>query len=47
MFEVIISTVKTGRVERKGFDSRWTDYLPTPGKRSGAYSTGVYGVHPY
>jgi oligoendopeptidase F len=32
---------------KKGFDSRWTDYLPSPGKRSGAYSTGVYGVHPY
>ena len=32
---------------RKGFDSHWTDYLPSTGKRSGAYSTGVYGVHPY
>jgi len=32
---------------RKGFESGWTDYLPSPGKRSGAYSTGVYGVHPY
>jgi oligoendopeptidase F len=32
---------------RKGFDSRWTDYLPTTAKRDGAYSTGVYGVHPY
>jgi oligoendopeptidase F len=32
---------------QKGFESRWTDYLPSPGKRSGAYSTGVYGVHPY
>jgi oligoendopeptidase F len=32
---------------RAGFNSRWTDYLPSPGKRSGAYSTGVYGVHPY
>ena len=32
---------------KKGFDSRWTDYLPSTGKRSGAYSTGVYGVHPY
>jgi oligoendopeptidase F len=31
----------------KGYASRWTDYLPTTGKRSGAYSTGVYGVHPY
>ncbi len=32
---------------RQGFESRWTDYLPSPGKRTGAYSTGVYGVHPY
>ena len=32
---------------RQGFESRWTDYLPSTGKRSGAYSTGVYGVHPY
>jgi len=32
---------------RKGFDSGWTDYLPSTGKRSGAYSTGVFGVHPY
>jgi oligoendopeptidase F len=32
---------------KTGYQSRWTDYLPTTGKRSGAYSTGVYGVHPY
>ena len=32
---------------KKGFESRWTDFLPSPGKRSGAYSTGVYGVHPF
>jgi len=32
---------------RKGFESRWTDFLPSTGKRPGAYSTGVYGVHPY
>ena len=32
---------------RKGYESRWTDYLPSTGKRSGAYSTGAYGVHPY
>ena len=33
----------------KGFESGWTDYLPTTGKQSGAYSinTGVYGVHPF
>jgi len=32
---------------RKGYQSGWTDYLPSTGKRAGAYSTGVYGVHPY
>jgi oligoendopeptidase F len=32
---------------QKGFESRWVDWEPTTGKRSGAYSTGVYGVHPY
>jgi oligoendopeptidase F len=32
---------------RKGYESRWTDYLPSTGKASGAYSTGAYGVHPY
>jgi oligoendopeptidase F len=31
----------------KGYESGWTDYLPSTGKRAGAYSTGVYGVHPY
>jgi len=32
---------------RRSFDERWIDWLPSTGKRSGAYSTGVYGVHPY
>ncbi len=32
---------------KQGFDSRWTDFLPSTGKRSGAFSTGVWGVHPY
>jgi oligoendopeptidase F len=32
---------------QKGFVDRWVDWLPSTGKRSGAYSTGVYGVHPY
>lgn len=32
---------------RKGFESRWIDWLPSTGKASGAYSTGAYGVHPY
>jgi oligoendopeptidase F len=32
---------------KQGYESRWNDFLPSNGKRSGAYSTGVYGVHPY
>src|SRR6185295_1922179 len=32
---------------RKGYASRWIDWMPTTGKNSGAYSTGAYGVHPY
>jgi oligoendopeptidase F len=32
---------------RKGYADRWVDWMPTPGKRSGAYSTGAYGVHPF
>ena len=30
------------------FEKSWIDYYPTPGKRSGAYSTGsAYDIHPY
>jgi oligoendopeptidase F len=33
---------------RKGFESRWMDVYPQPGKRSGAYSNGAaYDVHPF
>lgn len=32
---------------KKGFESRWIDECENEGKRSGAYSMGVYGVHPY
>ena len=32
---------------REGFSGRWIDVYETPGKRSGAYSAPVYGVHPY
>lgn len=32
---------------RKGHDERWIDVEETEGKRSGAYSAGVYGVHPF
>lgn len=34
-------------VVRHAFNSRWIDVHETPTKRSGAYSMGVYGVHPY
>ncbi|MCP4897475.1 MAG: oligoendopeptidase F [bacterium] len=33
-------------VER-AFDERWIDVYETEGKRSGAFSAGVYGIHPY
>ncbi len=32
---------------RRAFDDRWMDLYPNKGKESGAYSGGVYGVHPY
>ncbi|HNW33717.1 MAG TPA: M3 family oligoendopeptidase, partial [Candidatus Ozemobacteraceae bacterium] len=32
---------------KTGFDNRWVDFIPTTGKKSGAYSTGAFGVHPY
>ena len=35
------------KVVRQAFSSRWIDVHETPTKRSGAYSMGVPGVHPY
>lgn len=32
---------------RTAFNSRWIDIYPNKGKETGAYSDGVYGVHPY
>ena len=32
---------------RRGFSQRWIDVYENEGKRSGAYSAPVYGVHPY
>ncbi|MFW5885423.1 MAG: oligoendopeptidase F [Halanaerobium sp.] len=31
----------------EGFNSGWIDVYENKGKRSGAYSSGCYGVHPY
>ena len=39
---------KYTRVVKQAMDNRWVDMYPTPGKRSGAYSSGsAYDVHPY
>lgn len=35
------------KLVEEGFNSRWIDVYENEGKRSGAYSAGCYGVHPY
>ncbi len=35
------------KVVEEGFNNRWVDVYENQGKRSGAYSAGCYGVHPY
>lgn len=32
---------------REGFENRWIDVYENKGKRTGAYSWGAYGTHPY
>lgn len=32
---------------KEAFENRWIDVYEKPNKRGGAYSIGVYGVHPY
>ncbi len=32
---------------REGFSHRWIDVYENQGKRSGAYSSGIYGSHPF
>lgn len=34
-------------VVRKSYEDRWIDVVESVGKRGGAYSSGVYAVHPY
>jgi oligoendopeptidase F len=31
----------------RGYESRWVDFMPSTGKRSGAYSESAWGIHPY
>lgn len=35
------------KILQEGFDNRWIDVYENEGKRSGAYSAGCFGVHPY
>ena len=35
------------QILKEGFDNRWIDVYENVGKRSGAYSAGAYGTHPY
>ncbi|MBN1960548.1 MAG: oligoendopeptidase F [Deltaproteobacteria bacterium] len=32
---------------KQGLTTGWVDFMPSTGKRSGAYSVTAYGVHPY
>ncbi|WP_026509296.1 MULTISPECIES: oligoendopeptidase F [unclassified Butyrivibrio] len=34
-------------IVKEAYESRWIDVVENEGKRSGAYSSGAYGVHPY
>ena len=42
----ILGKEYTNKLE-EAFDNRWIDVYAKPNKRGGAYSMGVYGVHPY
>lgn len=35
------------KILREGYDNRWIDVYENENKRSGAYSWGAYGTHPY
>ena len=49
--EIVASVKPLGKdyqeTMRRAFKERWIDVYENEGKRSGAYSFGVYGVHPY
>ncbi len=51
--KIILKTLKPMGPEylntvKRAFNERWVDYYPTPGKRSGAYSSGAaYDYHPF
>ena len=42
----ILGTEYNGKLQ-EAFENRWIDVYAKPNKRGGAYSSGVYGVHPF
>ncbi|MBU0756168.1 MAG: oligoendopeptidase F family protein, partial [Planctomycetes bacterium] len=55
-YEEAVSLVREGlaplgddymKVFSRGMDNGWVDVYENEGKRSGAYSAGVYGIHPF
>ena len=47
--EAALSVMGTEYINKikEAFDNSWVDAEATPNKKGGAYSMGVYGVHPY
>lgn len=50
--EQVLSAVQVlgedyGRIAAQGLSGRWVDVYESKGKRSGGYSWGTYGTHPY
>ncbi len=50
--EIILNSLKPlgeeyNNILKQAFKSRWIDVYPNKGKQSGAYSSGVYGIHPF
>lgn len=50
--DIILNSMKPlgeeyNNILKQAFTSRWIDVYPNKGKQSGAYSSGVYGVHPF
>ncbi|MBQ4354209.1 MAG: oligoendopeptidase F [Clostridia bacterium] len=51
-YELVLKAVaplgeKYVQVLRRAYDENWMDVYETPGKESGAFSSGCYGLHPF
>jgi len=50
--EIVMNSMKPlgpeyAKALEEAFDGRWIDVYPNKDKQSGAFSSGIYGVHPY